>query len=126
MAYLAKLPARDVVLIVEDHPLILLTAAALLEDAGMDTVVAADADAALAILDARDDIHAVFTDVAMPGSMDGVALAQLIRKRWPAIQLVVTSAGQLPDDATLPRGVPFLRKPHDYAKVIDELRGDGP
>lgn len=124
MPDLAKLPVRDVVLIVEDHPLVLITATALIEDAGMDTLVAGDADEALAILTTRDDIHAVFTDVAMPGSMDGVALAQLVRERWPGILLVVTSGGVLPDDATLPRGVPFLLKPDEYAKVVDELLGD--
>jgi CheY-like chemotaxis protein len=114
------------VLIVEDHPLILITATALIENAGMETVVAADADAALAILMSRDDIQAVFTDVMMPGSMDGVELAQLVRKRWPDIQLVVTSGGRLPDDAKLPIGVPFLRKPDQYANVVDELLGDTP
>jgi CheY-like chemotaxis protein len=123
MAHLAKLPVRDVVLIVEDHPLVQITATALIEDAGMDTLVAGDADEALAILSKRDDIYAVFTDVTMPGSMDGVALALLVRERWPEIMLVVTSGGELPDDATLPRGVPFLLKPDDYAKVVDELMG---
>ena len=124
MARLPNLPVRDVVLIVEDHPLVQITATAWIEDAGMDTLVAADADEALAILSGRDDIHAVFTDVAMPGSMNGVELAQLVRKRWPAIQLVVTSGGLLPSGVTLPRGVPFLRKPYDYANVVDELLGD--
>ncbi|MEG3165733.1 response regulator [Sphingomonas sp. PB2P19] len=112
------------VLIVEDHPLVQITASVLIEDAGMATVVAADADAALDILTSRDDIHAVFTDVSMPGSMDGVALAQVVRQRWPDIQLVVTSGDQLPEDTCLPCGVAFLRKPYEYANVIGELLGD--
>jgi CheY-like chemotaxis protein len=124
MIQLPNMPPRDMVLIVEDHPLVQITATALIEEAGMDTMVAADADEALRILGARDDIHAVFTDVAMPGSMNGVVLAQLIRQRWPAIQLVVTSGGQLPEGVVLPRGVAFLRKPYEYANVVAELRGD--
>ncbi len=126
MAYLAKLPARDVVLIVEDHPLVQMTAAALIENAGMATLIAADADEALQILTDRDDIHAVFTDVTMPGSMDGVELARQVRRRWPAIALVVTSGDTLSEAVRLPNGVRFLRKPEEYASVVDELLGHRP
>ncbi|WP_199743141.1 response regulator [Sphingomonas ginsenosidivorax] len=118
------MPARDVVLIVEDHPLVQITAAALIENAGMATLVAADADEALQILTDRDDIHAVFTDVTMPGSMNGIELARLVRRRWPDIALVVTSGDNLSESASLPNGVRFLRKPEEYASVVDELLGD--
>ncbi len=124
MAYLAKMPARDIVLIVEDHPLVQITAAALIENAGMATVVAADADEALEILTGRDDIHAVFTDVTMPGSMDGIELARLVRTRWPEIALVVTSGDELSEMVRLPSGVRFLRKPYQYASVVEELLAD--
>ena len=124
MAYLAKMPARDIVLIVEDHPLVQITAAALIENAGMATVVAADADEALEILSGRDDIHAVFTDVTMPGSMDGIELARLVRTRWPEIALVVTSGDELSEMVRLPSGVRFLRKPYQYASVVEELLAD--
>ncbi len=111
-----------VVLIVEDHPLVQITATALIEDAGMTTLVASDADEALTILSSRDDIRALFTDIDMPGSMDGLALATLVHARWPWIQLVVTSGGQPPADMALPGGVPFFQKPYDYALVVNELR----
>ncbi len=124
MAYLAKMPARDIVLIVEDHPLVQITAAALIENAGMATVVAADADEALEILSGRDDIHAVFTDVTMPGSMDGIELARLVRTRWPEIALVVTSGDELSETVRLPSGVRFLRKPYQYGSVVEELLAD--
>lgn len=124
MAYLAKMPARDIVLIVEDHPLVQITAAALIENAGMATVIAADADEALEILTGRDDIHAVFTDVTMPGSMDGIELARLVRTRWPEIALVVTSGDELSEMVRLPSGVRFLRKPYQYASVVEELLAD--
>ncbi len=122
MSAISRMPRRAVVLIVEDHPLVQITAAALIEDAGMDTLVAADADEALCILTARDDIHAVFTDVSMPGSMDGVALAHCVRERWPAIQVIVTSGGKLPTDTILPGEVSFLQKPYEFANVVNELR----
>lgn len=111
-----------VVLIVEDHPLVQITATALIEDAGMTTLVASDADEAMAILSTRDDIRAMFTDIDMPGSMDGLALASMVRARWPEIQLVVTSGGQPPKDARLPRDVPFFQKPYDYALIVNRLR----
>ncbi len=122
MSAIPRMPRRPVVLIVEDHPLVQITAAALIEDAGMDTVVAADADEALGVLTARDDIHAVFTDVEMPGSMNGVALAHRVREHWPAIQVIVTSGGKLPADTILPGDVSFLQKPYEFANVVDELR----
>ena len=122
MSAIPRMPRRAVVLIVEDHPLVQVTAAALIEDAGMDTVVAADADEALGVLTVRNDIHAVFTDVEMPGSMNGVALAHRVRERWPAIQVIVTSGGKLPADTILPGDVSFLQKPYEFANVVDELR----
>lgn len=124
MAYLAKMPARDVVLIVEDHPLVQITAAAMIENAGMAAVTAADADEALQILTQRHDIRAVFTDVTMPGSMDGIELAKQVRRRWPDIALVVTSGRAMCETRPLPSGVRFLHKPGDYAHVVGELLAD--
>ena len=92
---LIRRPAAGIVLIVEDHLLVQITATARIEDGGLSTLVAGDADEAMAILTSRDDVAAVFTDIDMPGSMDGLALAAIIRRRWPQIQVVVTS-GQRP------------------------------
>ncbi|MBD8640547.1 response regulator [Sphingomonas sp. CFBP 13733] len=119
---LIRRPAAGIVLIVEDHLLVQITATARIEDAGMSTLVADDADEAMAILTSRDDVAAVFTDIDMPGSMDGLALAAIIRRRWPRIQVVVTS-GQRPSKAAgLPDGVAFFQKPYDYSNLVNHFR----
>lgn len=123
--FVTPMPASvspGVILIVEDHPLVQITASAMIEDAGLRTVIAGDADEAIEILSTRDDICCVFTDIEMPGSMDGLALAVLVKRRWPHIQLVVTSGGQPPHALTLPIEVSFFQKPYDYASVIEELK----
>lgn len=83
---------RPVVLIVEDEPLMRLMAIDVVEDAGFDAVAATDADEAIRILKACSDIRIVFTDVEMPGSMDGIKLAMAVRDRWPPIKIIVTSS----------------------------------
>jgi two-component system, response regulator PdtaR len=77
-----KIPA---VLIVEDEPLVRLGAVQTIEDAGFEVIEAANADEAIEILEKRSDIRVVFTDVHMPGSMDGLKLAHAVRNRWPPI-----------------------------------------
>jgi two-component system, response regulator PdtaR len=100
---------RPVVLIVEDELLIRLGAAEVFLTAGFDVLEAADADAALVLLrSTRVDL--VFTDVNMPGSMDGVALARLIRSEFPAIGTIVTS-GKV-DSKSIPLDMLFIEKPY--------------
>ena len=78
------MPLSDaVVLVVEDNPVILMSALELVATAGFDGVGAASADEAIGILEARADIRLVFTDVEIPGTIDGVKLAHYIRERWP-------------------------------------------
>jgi len=88
---MASAVGRPVVLIVEDESLLRISAAEMIADAGYDVVEAGSADEAIAILEARADIHIVFTDIQMPGSMDGLKLARFVRDRWPPIKLVATS-----------------------------------
>ena len=80
-----------VVLVVEDDPLVLLSAVDIIEEAGYRALQASDADEAIAILEANPDIQIVFTDIEMPGSMDGVKLAAFIRDRWPPVEIIITS-----------------------------------
>jgi CheY-like chemotaxis protein len=80
-----------VILIVEDEFLLRLDSAETIEHAGFEVIQAANADEAIAILNARLDIHVVFTDIQMPGSMDGLKLARFVRNRWPPIKIVATS-----------------------------------
>jgi CheY-like chemotaxis protein len=82
---------RPVVLVVEDEFLVRMAAIGMVEEAGFEAVEAADADEAIAILEARPDIHVVFTDIRMPGSMDGLKLATYVRGKWPPIKIVATS-----------------------------------
>src|SRR5207244_3272987 len=80
-----------VVLIVEDEFLLRMDAVDMIAAAGFEAVEAANADQAIKILEARRDITVVFTDIQMPGSMDGLKLARAVRGRWPPIKIVATS-----------------------------------
>jgi len=81
---------KPVILVVEDEILVRLTAVAIAEDAGFEVLSATTADEALSVLEARADVRLVFTDVQMPGSMDGLRLAHAVRDRWPPVELIVT------------------------------------
>ena len=113
---------RPVILIVEDELLLRINAVELITEAGFDVVEAGDAEEAIAILEARSDIHIVFTDIQMPGSMDGLKLARFIRGRWPPIKLVVTSGQAAIRDGDLPEGGVFIGKPYTSAEISATLR----
>ena len=110
-----------VVLVVEDSPLILMGALDLVTTAGFEGVGAASADEAIAILEARADIRLVFTDVEMPGSIDGVKLAHYIRNRWPPIHLIVASGKAILEESQLPSGSRFFSKPYDSTTIVKEV-----
>jgi two-component system, response regulator PdtaR len=112
---------RPTVLIVEDEFIIAIGAAELLQCAGYDTVEASNADEAVAVLESGRDIGVVFTDVRMPGSMDGLALAQCVRDRWPPIKIVVTSGHLAIKDGDLPAGGIFIAKPYTDGEVTKAL-----
>jgi CheY-like chemotaxis protein len=115
----AKIP---VVLIVEDEVLVRSGAAKMVEDAGFEVIEAANADEAIRILESRRDIRVVFTDVHMPGSMDGLKLAHAVRNRWPPIKIIVTSGHELLTEQNLPKGVRFFAKPYSPIQIGDALR----
>jgi CheY-like chemotaxis protein len=83
---------------------------------------AASADEAIAILEARLDITVVFTDIQMPGRMDGLKLAAAVRDRWPPIMILATSGRVKLGPGDLPQGGRFLRKPYSPAEVMKTLR----
>jgi CheY-like chemotaxis protein len=103
---------RPVVLIVEDDFLLRKSAAGMIEDTGFEVVEAGNADEAIAILEARPDIRVVFTDIQMPGSMNGLKLAHYVRGKWPPIKIIATSGQMTLSDADLPEGGIFLPKPY--------------
>jgi CheY-like chemotaxis protein len=113
---------RPVVLVVEDEFLIRMYAAEMIEEAGFDVVEASNADEAVAILEARPDVAVVFTDIQMPGSMDGLKLARAVRDRWPPIHIFATSGLVHVQTGDLPDGGRFLPKPYSPAQVIATLR----
>lgn len=110
------------ILVVEDDPLQRLAMLDLVEDAGFEAIEARDADQAVEILEGRADIRVVFTDIDMPGSMDGLKLAAAVRKRWPPIEIIVTSGGRRPALDDLPVRATFLPKPIVPADAIRMLR----
>jgi CheY-like chemotaxis protein len=113
---------RPVVLVVEDEFLTRMHAAEMIEEAGFEVVEASNADEAVAILEARLDIAVVFTDIPMPGSMDGLKLARAVRSRWPPIHIVATSGFVDVRTTDLPDGGRFLPKPYSPAQIIGALR----
>ena len=113
--------ARPVVLVVEDEFLIRMHAVEIIQDAGFDVVEAADANEAIAILESRRDIRVVFTDIRMPGSMDGLKLAHAVRDRWPPVHIIATSGYHAITATDLPAGSLFLLKPYSERKIVDAL-----
>jgi CheY-like chemotaxis protein len=111
---------RPVVLIVEDEFLIRMHAAEMISDAGFEVVEACNADQAIAILESRADVRVVFTDIQMPGSMNGLKLAHAVRHRWPPVHIIATSAYLATLD-DLPVGSVFLAKPYNERKIIGTL-----
>jgi CheY-like chemotaxis protein len=109
------------VLIVEDEMLIRLDAAEMIRKAGYTVVEAANADEAITILESRFDITVVFTDVQMPGSMDGLKLAAAIRGRWPPIKIIATSGHVKVTPYDLPAGGRFLRMPYTAFEITGAI-----
>ena len=112
---------KAVVLVVEDSPIIRMGALDLVISAGFEALEASSADEAIRILEARPDIHLVFTDVEMPGTMDGAKLSHYIRGRWPRVRLIVTSGKTVVDESHLPAGARFFPKPYRDGAIIDAM-----
>ena len=115
------LPPPPVVLLVEDDTLVRTVVATFMEDEGMEVVEASDADKALEVLEHRSDIRLLFTDINMPGSMDGLDLAREVRKRWPQVLLMLTS-GRRPPLTHIPKTSEFVPKPYDFDQLTDRIQ----
>jgi CheY-like chemotaxis protein len=108
------------VLIAEDEFLIREMLKDELEDAGYQVVSVADADQAIRVLESRQDIHLVFTDINMPGSMDGLKLAAFVNDRWPPVHIIVTTGRAKP--VSLPPKALFIPKPYLGSNVVAAMR----
>lgn len=92
-------------------------------DAGFNGIEAANADEALSILESRTDIAVVFADIGMPGTLDGMQLANRIRDRWPPIEIILTSGKERPSNNHMPARAVFIPKPYQFSKIAQTLRG---
>jgi two-component system, response regulator PdtaR len=114
---------KGVILVVEDEALIRMGAMDLVTAAGFEAIEAENADEAIRILESRPDVHLVFTDIQMSGTMDGLKLAHYISDRWPPVKLIVVSGGTLVEQSHLPRGARFFRKPYQESSILEAMHG---
>jgi two-component system, response regulator PdtaR len=110
------------ILVVEDETLIRLWAADLLEENGFSVIEAKDADAALKVLECRPDVNLLFTDVQMPGSLNGMELAREVHARWPHILLVITSGRERPMRSEIPDDGRFVAKPYSAEELLGQVK----
>lgn len=111
-----------VVLVVDDDALLRMLAVEVVEEAGFLAIEARDADEAVAVLEYRTDIILLFTDLNMPGSMDGLKLAHTVRDRWPPIKILLVSGQQRLKPSDLPLNSCFVEKPYQASALVEELR----
>lgn len=116
---------NPVVLVVEDEGFVRMLAVDVLEDEGFRVVEAATADEAWSILEGRTDIGVLFTDVNMPGHMDGLMLATRVAERWPHIRLVVTSGRKGFSNHEMPDHGQFVQKPYRQSELMSAIAHAG-
>src|SRR6185437_2666072 len=112
------------VLVVEDEMILRMRAVDLVEDAGFCPVEAVNADEAMSILESRSDISLLFTDIQMPGSMDGLKLAHAVHEGWPWIKIILVSGQVKPSDAERPADSRFFGKPLGVEQMITDWPAD--
>ncbi len=110
------------ILVVEDEPLLRMDISDHLSDQGFHVFEAGDADEAIAILENNLEIRLIITDIDMPGSMDGLKLAEAVRDRWPPVKIIVVSGHRMVEITDLPDGSVFFSKPYSPARVISSMR----
>jgi CheY-like chemotaxis protein len=111
-----------IVLVVEDEMLLRMRVVDMVEDAGYISVEAVDADDAFAILQSRSDIALLFTDIQMPGSMNGLQLAHAVHARWPPIKIILASGQLQLSSRDIPQDSRFFGKPLKADEMIAEMR----
>jgi DNA-binding NtrC family response regulator len=114
---------RSIVLVVEDEPLIRSILIDAFEEAGFPVLDASDGDHGVRLLENNAHrVCALFSDINLPGSMNGVLLAQHSRKHWPWIEVVLASGRAKPDSATMPENAEFFQKPYTVSSVVEHIR----
>ena len=110
------------VLIVEDDELVREFEVEFLSAAGFQVLEADNGEDALSLLESNPNIGVLFTDINMPGPLDGVTLASIAAVQWPHLAIIIGSGNVLPRSGSLPSGVTFIRKPCDPESVIQLIR----
>jgi CheY-like chemotaxis protein len=100
------------VLLVEDEGLTRVVVADVLQERGIRIYEAENADEAISLLEKHPDIGLIFTDINLPGSMDGIRLVHAVRNRWPPVKIVVASGNVIPAEGDLPSESIFIPKPY--------------
>jgi two-component system, response regulator PdtaR len=116
-----KTPPKPLILVVDDEELLRLHAADLLEEHGFRVVEARNAAAALNVLETRDDVRLLFTDIQMPGTLDGMDLAREVHQRWPNVLLVITSGQKKPTEEEIPDHGRFVAKPYRARELLGQV-----
>ena len=117
----ASLP-EPVALVVDDEPLILMDTSDIISDEGYHVIEARAADDALEFLKQHNSLKLLFTDVQMPGKMDGIELANYVAEHWPNIVVIVASGAVNPQPGTLPPTARFMNKPLNQELVVETIR----
>jgi two-component system, response regulator PdtaR len=117
---LATPPIR--VLVVEDEAFIRMDVVDVLRAAGFEVLEATNAEEAIQMLECNSDVRLVFTDIDMPGSMNGLKLAAAVRNRWPPVRIIATSGHVKIRAGDLPVGALFFSKPYQPLQIIDAIR----
>jgi CheY-like chemotaxis protein len=107
------------VLVVEDEVLVRMLACDILKDGGYDPLEAVSAQEALVLLEARPDIVLMFTDVDMPGEINGLGLARLVALRTPALPILITSGAAVVPQVDVPPSGRFLQKPYTPSVLLE-------
>lgn len=119
----SRQPGKAIILVVDDEPLLRMMGVDMAEEAGFEAVEAANADEAIKLLESRDDIRLIFTDIDMPaGSMNGLMLAAAVRRRWPPIAIIVASGHYQARREELPEDAVFFSKPYQNVAIISAMQ----
>lgn len=110
------------ILVVEDEPLLRMDVADHLSEQGYNVFEAGNADEAISILEHQLEIRLIITDIDMPGSMDGLKLAEAVRNRWPPVKIIVVSGHRIIEITDLPDGSVFFSKPYTPSQIISSMR----
>lgn len=117
--------SQPIALVVDDEPLILMDTADMISEKGYSIAEASTADQAYAFLDQHSSLQLLFTDVQMPGELDGFGVARIVAQRWPHIRVVIASGAVVPGPNDLLGNARFISKPFTADLVHDVLREHG-